>query len=157
MQDDGDARTVGRDNDVLVSIETKYPFYRVRGTANQLREEGWIPPDIKPPRGRDDVRWEAGGLRFSLRRVPPPGSRHLAGEFYSLRVEPRHWSVDECHLNWRLQALQAERDRQSPGGRRRAEQLWRGMEAARNDAGFQRFKSLMQCFGPAKRKARCAE
>lgn len=123
-------------------------FWEFEGTRAQLEAEGAIPAAAKwPAIGAAAVKWKAGRLSFSLRRVRPPGLKGpmrlwVNGDWWALRCELI--GAPSC-LEQRVidarRALEREAFLASPAGQRAWDEQWRRRCAAERDSAFQAFKA----------------
>lgn len=131
------------------------------GTRMQLEAEGVIPPGTKWPDGFNDVKWEAGGVRFWLHRQRPEGAKGPRRAFldcdnWMLRMDPARSSLDE-HITNKAKELALAVYRASPEGRAAWCKSWEMYRDAQGDEKFQSFKALVPGLIPPPRKPRSSK
>ncbi len=126
------------------------------GTSAQLVAEGLIPEDFSWPFAAEDVRWEADGFDFWLRRRRPDGFKGPMKAW----LEVDNWYVRRSPISQGRDCLTAAMIHEKR--RALADALWRQSPASdeqfnrycksTQDKRFQAFKSLVPGLG-AKRKS----
>lgn len=127
------------------------------GTRAQLEAEGLIPDGFEWPNAAADVRWQADGFDYWLRRTRPEGLRGPMRAW----MEMDNWFV-RVHVTGRdhswqnHRAIERKRDEllkeihsQSEAGRREWHENYEAHRRAQEDKAFQQFKSS---FVPERRK-----
>ncbi|MCA8080864.1 hypothetical protein [Burkholderia cepacia] len=130
-----------------------------KGTRMQLEAEGIIPAGTKWPEGFANLYWEAGGIRFWLRRNRPEGAKgprraFLNSDYWSLQTNVPGLSWQDETIQRKTKELAALiRAQTLEGQKERLGQLNR-YKFACNDAKFQAFKALLPALVPAQRNPR---
>ncbi len=126
------------------------------GAAEQLREEGLIPPGFEWPHADHLKSWEAGGLEYVLRRQRPEGHKGHRWSWHKLDSWRLLVRVGRRDSGWefqrRLDLAAAELLRHLTPQSERAWALevhryW----TAQQDAAFQAFKAKVPGLVPPKR------
>ncbi len=134
-------------------------YAEFEGTAAQLVAEGLIPDGFKWPRAAADVRWEANGFSYWLRRTRPEGHKGpmrswLGMDHWFVRVyvtgRDREWhanrevqlKAEELRAVIRSHTVEGEREERANSAR-----YWK----AHDDKAFQAFKRLIPGLVPPKR------
>ncbi|KAB2963339.1 hypothetical protein [Zoogloea sp.] len=79
-------------SEVIVRIPCDHVAMYI-GTRAALESEGLVPAHTEWPRGFCELRWQAGGAKFQIRRRRPEGIKgprrdFLAFDWWEVRVEP---------------------------------------------------------------------
>jgi hypothetical protein len=134
------------------------------GTAAQLQAEGLIPDGIEWPRGAGDLRWEANGFTYWLRRTRPVGHKGpmrswLVMDNWFVRIEVTGrdygWRTRR-YLERKAEELRAEYHHYTAAGsaewHAKCDRYW----ATVDDRKFQAFKALIPGLVPPKRGRKAA-
>jgi hypothetical protein len=136
--------------DIIVTnqISGAFAWAEFHGTRAQLEAEELIPPCVTWPEGFNEVEWEAGELRYRLRRARPAGAKgprkaFAAVDWWKLRSDRATLIPWEARaLADKVAELQETRWAVSEAGQAaRARQIAAWFEAER-DTAFQAFKAL---------------
>lgn len=154
-------------NDIIVSIQGSgsFSFTEFQGTRAQLEAEGLIPHGIRwPDQGFDEIAWQAGDVRYRLRRRRPDGAKGQRKAFGSIdwwsvrseRNDPRPWG-DRILADKAAELLKTAYQVSAEGQAARS-RLFNAHWAAKRDAGFQAFLARTPgLVKPARRRASKSE
>ena len=121
------------------------------GTAAQLQAEGLIPKDIEWPHAAGATHWTINTFEFTLRRARPEGHKGpmkswLGLDSWLVRVEPRgcnFYYFSRRSIARKAEDLAREIHRQTAAGQREWLLHCNRLMAAKEDIGFQAFKSSL--------------
>ena len=147
------------ERELIIDVNPEWGWVQYEGTRAQLEDEGLIPDRFEWPRAAGDVRWEANGFDYWLRRTRPDGHKGPMSSWWELdnwsvrvRVIGRdHAWLARRNLERRADALRAEFHRQTVAGQRERDANWKRYWATVDDKAFQEFKARIPGLIPPKR------